>query len=1166
MAAKIHKIRPDEAGGECSVILSAEDMQKIMDDYPGKFLKDVMGKLDCSPLNVLYSTGPSRPSYPVNILVGILLLSIFTGFSHEMILNEIGANLRLRIALGVHKDPKFTPPDERTLDRFLARVEEYYKKTRINLLVPVLNPVLGGLCETLYQDGVIAFRLDSTLIDNYLTRKFRHQLIYAQTEVLVLELVGATKAEVKRYTKRIHPSIENIIPLHEGEDPVPFNVPERPDFFDKADSIGLPSILQCFFDADDYNKRFYSDRDENSKKSKQEDVLKMAKEVMDFCQNQGYTDLPEYKKLMVVLYFQCDLVKVIHPGEDPDSVQPELRLKPKNSEIKEAEAKEKQRTKLREGYEKAMVEHEKAAEKARSLKDKLDQEVGKSKVQRLQEQYDKAAKKETDLAQIVEDLKGKVEELDKQEATEEKVIYDEGWMENSHNMGSDGPQSHVDHSATYTKKYNKDHIGDKLTVIEAVDAKGRSRIIGFAYGPNNVGDSVYGAQLIREANKIFSLNGKIIVADAAFSGEGMDEAIESVGAILVNTNLVGTVKDCCADHEFSSDGKKLTKCAGGQEPSECTCNDEGKVKAKMDKEKCGKCSHKEECSPRFCKTYSILETSVSQKERALQKRKMGSETHNVLTRFRNGSEATMNLAQRVFPISNRPIYGRERKHMYATLCICVMAFRKALAQSKIKDPYHLQDYVFEEMDDCEPEKNCKKTLETEANDLGSMEPVEASTSIEEVENKMETDSGKDYEGERESSLSPENEDEDMAHSFESEGEEPSQVDASQEGPTSAEEVENGIETDTDKDYEEEYESELSPESVNEGMTHSFESEDEEPSQVDASQEGPTSAEEVENKMETDSGKDYEEEHESKLSPGNENEDMAHSFEAENGKPSQVDASQEAHASAGDADENEIETDIGKDYEGKCESEHCLEKENEGMAHSFEPENGESSQADTTQDTENVCAFSNDTHESQTIGNDCSQSVGTNYSPHVKTQYFQPVGAMMYSSLSSIRMPTSLVIHEKCGYSVLILQDKETNIPWEQTNPELTGLGLDTWQVQRIFVRSKQQLFALWGQMDIDPLGDIPLDRAMPLPWRPTEFTSQEMMISGTMDTTLLIPCNPTIFITYEPITQLMETNKYQLIRPKIFIPPETYYSQIAVTGRFKSGEKILSHLMKPDSS
>jgi hypothetical protein len=86
----------------CSVNELPQEQRQYLDtSWAGVFYREFFCRLDEDPFAVLYADMPSRPNYPVNVLVGLEYLKAGFGWSDKEMYDAFLYNMQVRYALGV---------------------------------------------------------------------------------------------------------------------------------------------------------------------------------------------------------------------------------------------------------------------------------------------------------------------------------------------------------------------------------------------------------------------------------------------------------------------------------------------------------------------------------------------------------------------------------------------------------------------------------------------------------------------------------------------------------------------------------------------------------------------------------------------------------------------------------------------------------------------------------------------------------------------------------------------------------------------------------------------------------------------------------------------------------------------------------------------------------
>jgi hypothetical protein len=85
----------------CCVNEMPEEQKRYLNEsWSGIFYREFFCRLNEEPFAVLYTNTPSRPNYPVNVLVGLEYLKAAFGWSDKEMYEAFLYNLQVRFALG----------------------------------------------------------------------------------------------------------------------------------------------------------------------------------------------------------------------------------------------------------------------------------------------------------------------------------------------------------------------------------------------------------------------------------------------------------------------------------------------------------------------------------------------------------------------------------------------------------------------------------------------------------------------------------------------------------------------------------------------------------------------------------------------------------------------------------------------------------------------------------------------------------------------------------------------------------------------------------------------------------------------------------------------------------------------------------------------------------
>jgi hypothetical protein len=188
----------------CSVNeLPEEQREYLNSSWSGVFYREFFCRLDEDPFAVLYADLPSRPNFPVNVLVGLEYLKAGFGWSDKEMYEAFLYNMQVRYALGYDEFGKGYF-DLRTLYYFRERLSRHMQETGINLLDQAFEQVT--------DEQIVAFqiktklqRMDSTQVASNIRRIGRVQLL---VEVLQRVQRMLNESDQVRYAADFAPYVQ----------------------------------------------------------------------------------------------------------------------------------------------------------------------------------------------------------------------------------------------------------------------------------------------------------------------------------------------------------------------------------------------------------------------------------------------------------------------------------------------------------------------------------------------------------------------------------------------------------------------------------------------------------------------------------------------------------------------------------------------------------------------------------------------------------------------------------------------------------------------------------------------------------------------------------------------------------------------------------------------
>ena len=239
---------------DATVLMSDREKRFLEKSWAKVFAEEIFPKIDEKAFAPMYSSVDSRPNTPVNVTVGALLLKELNGMSDDDILSSMMFDVRFKVALhttGMAEQPM----SDRTLGRFRARCEAYYKETGKDPLRDCITNLSVELAKMMKVDRSLR-RMDSMMIDSNIKRMTRLELLYHCVARMVQVL--------------------------------------------KKQKIDLPEQLQHYLNKDDENLVIYYNKSEDTS-SKITKVLADASVLMSQCAGGSSDEINEYQLLLRVL-------------------------------------------------------------------------------------------------------------------------------------------------------------------------------------------------------------------------------------------------------------------------------------------------------------------------------------------------------------------------------------------------------------------------------------------------------------------------------------------------------------------------------------------------------------------------------------------------------------------------------------------------------------------------------------------------------------------------------------------------------------------------------------------------------------------------------------------------------------------------------------------------
>ena len=258
---------------------------------------------------------------------------------------------------------------------------------------------------------------------------------------------------------------------------------------------------------------------------------------------------------------------------------------------------------------------------------------------------------------------------------------------NDKTMGSKILQNPADPDATYRYKAGKEYRGYVANLTEDVDIDKKVSVISdYDYQANTYSDSQFLKDSVEKLAK--QAETLTLLADGAYGGEDNISKAKEKNINLVTTNFQATKPaSILANFEFSADGTKVLKCAGGQVPLTNTYNVRTEqCRITMNKEKCNSCPYKDQCKPKFHKTKTSKTLSWKSVSRAKQLEYMKTAEFIELAKIRNGVESLPSTLRRKYNVDEMPTRGKLKTKLLFGFKVGALNFKKLFDyQSSLND-------------------------------------------------------------------------------------------------------------------------------------------------------------------------------------------------------------------------------------------------------------------------------------------------------------------------------------------------------------------------------------------------------------------------------------------------------------------------------------------------
>ena len=168
------------------------------------FYEHIFLEIDEMDFSMLFEdTNEGRPNFPINVIVGALILKEYKRLTDEELIDSITFNMQFRTALGCSSYLS-AMPSERTISRFRMRMAEYDIEHGTDKLKDTFDALEQKMKETMGLSNQ-NIRMDSAMIQSNIKSMGRVELMYTCIKHVIDDLLKEgipLPDELKHYQKK----------------------------------------------------------------------------------------------------------------------------------------------------------------------------------------------------------------------------------------------------------------------------------------------------------------------------------------------------------------------------------------------------------------------------------------------------------------------------------------------------------------------------------------------------------------------------------------------------------------------------------------------------------------------------------------------------------------------------------------------------------------------------------------------------------------------------------------------------------------------------------------------------------------------------------------------------------------------------------------------------
>lgn len=198
--------------------LSKAKKEELEKGWSTLFYKHVFTEIDEENFSKMYSDKPSRPNFPVNILIGLEILKHIFNLTDKELIEKFHFDIRFLNALGIEEIGEKTL-SQRTLYEFRNRLAKHLKE-HPNLITELFSDLIDNFIEKAGISTNVQ-RMDSSMIESNIKSLSRIQLLYKVAVNFIESLPKSKQKNIHKNIRRLllkEENFKNYVNAHDKEE------------------------------------------------------------------------------------------------------------------------------------------------------------------------------------------------------------------------------------------------------------------------------------------------------------------------------------------------------------------------------------------------------------------------------------------------------------------------------------------------------------------------------------------------------------------------------------------------------------------------------------------------------------------------------------------------------------------------------------------------------------------------------------------------------------------------------------------------------------------------------------------------------------------------------------------------------------------------------------